>query len=177
MENLTEKDQAHLKHVLMLIGKRVVPTYFYHNKRIQYLKWQGNACRQTAMFVAAFLQAQYPNAIVKVLEGTFEDAFLGGHEHAYTYMKFNTNDTTGLLVDVGRVSYKCMVEFEYPEVLVGNLTSILTNYNRHSITQTNFKSDLNWESMLTITEYYTGKHYWQMFKEMKSLLDKYLASS
>lgn len=176
MKNLTEQEQTDLTHVLMLIGKRVVPTYFFRERKSEYLKWQGNACRQTAMFTAEFLQAQHPRAIVKLYDGNFEDPYHGNHDHAYVFMKFNEEDTTGVLVDVARVSYPCIVDFEYPEVLVTNLTSILSRLAKHTVVQTK-ATHVHWESMLESPEYYTHKPYWKVYKELIALTEKFLASS
>ena len=176
MKNLTEQQQANLSHTLMLIGKRVIPTYFFRARKSEYLKWQGNACRQTAMFVAEFLQAQYPKAVIKLYDGTFEDPYHGSREHAYVFMKLDEEDTTGVLVDVARVSYPCIVNFEYPEVLVTNLTSILSRLAQHTVVQTK-AVNVNWKAMLESPEYYTQKPYWEVYKELIALTEKFLASS
>ena len=176
MKKLNDQEKADLTHILMLIGKRVIPTYFYRQRKAEYLKWQGNACRQTAMFVAEFLGAQYPGSIVSLYDGLFRDDYNGEHEHAYVFVKFDKDDDTGLLVDVARVSYPCIVQFDYPEVLATNLSSTLTRLAQHPVIQTK-ATLINWNGMLGSPEYYTQKPYWEVYKELIALLEKYLASS
>lgn len=72
--------------------------------QVQYLKWGGNACRQTAIFGVKFLEKLLPTYQWEAWDGVFDDIVMGKpvkYNHAWIY---GEEKSTGkkLLVDLSR---------------------------------------------------------------------------
>lgn len=72
----------------------------------QYERWNGNACRQTAIFAHHFLENLLPNYEWTAWDGDFSDIVHGQrrkYNHAWNYGVDKANNK-GLLVDLSRVN-------------------------------------------------------------------------
>ena len=152
---MTKKEKATLTHLLQLGAKRVIPSHTQATNHEEFWKWQGNACRQTAFWVAFYLDKCYPGRKIDLYEGLFVDEVLGNHEHAYTYM-WPDGDEPGLLVDVSRITYPTIVDFrnELPEDL-SEYFQPHVDWDVHHIKSV----QVDWKKMLEAPEFYTGDTY------------------
>ena len=141
----------------MLLGKRIIPTFFHSRNTRLFEQWQYNACRQTAFVVAQYLSEipEFANRDIILYEGEFADEAFGIYDHAYVYVS-PYGDESGLLVDVARVSYPCFVRWvdEMPEDM-GVLLSEVAGWKVRELTRNEFY----WPSLLDEKEYYTGLPY------------------
>lgn len=73
---------------------------------IQYVRWNGNACRQTAVFGHHFLEKFLPDYTWSAWDGDFSDIYNGKrvkYNHAWNYGVDKKNNKA-LLVDLSRVN-------------------------------------------------------------------------
>lgn len=147
-----------LAHSLMLLGKRVVPTFFYEENTPLFKRWQYNACRQTAIVVCQYLSEidEFKEWDIKLYESHFFDEAFGQYDHAYVYMSSPVKGEQGLFVDVARVSYPCIVKWmdRLPDNL-GNMFGLLVNWRVDQIDRT----EIDWKEMIWEKEYYTNLPY------------------
>lgn len=117
----------------------------------EYEKWQGNLCRQTAIFGALILSTINNDVDWQVWDGIFEDIYCGKrvtYNHAWIFGK-DKNTGQRYLVDLSR---------NHKERLF-----IEVNSNRYPRDHEEYKdmrevsrNKLDWESMLSEKEYFTN---------------------
>lgn len=150
-----------------LLGKRIIPCYFYENNPSLFTKWQYNSCRQTAIttnFIFQQLLRDYKvtdKYTVESFDGNFSDPFFGEYNHAWVYCTHESDCNKNILIDVARVG--------------GNIGCIITPFN----TPTMFLEDtieLNRakleDELIFENEYYTSKPGYEVLKEILKLLNK-----
>lgn len=156
--NNTNKIQ--LTHSLMLLGKRIVPTFFNEYSPQRFKKWQYNACRQTAIVVAQYLSEldNFKDRDIQVWEGNFFDEALGQYDHAWVYIN-DTDNESGLFVDVSRVTYPCVVRWmDGMPSNIGEMFSLLADRRLGTVHELN-RIMVDWKPILEENEYYTGLPY------------------
>jgi hypothetical protein len=138
-----------------------IPTL--HNKfesrnPVLYNKWNGNACRQTAIFGIKFLEKLLPQYKWQAWDGEFKDFVYGKHvtyNHAWIYGK---NKDKNLLVDLSRVAQERLfievVENEYPK--------------EHPSYQHMVKQN---ESLINIKDCFRDREYYTMELSTRLLMD------
>jgi hypothetical protein len=118
---------------------------------IEYKKWGGNACRQTAIFGVKFLEKLLPTYNWEAWDGTFDDIVMGRavkYNHAWIY---GEEKSTGkkLLVDLSRNFHERLFLFvdvnDYPR----------DNPTYKDMIEINRKK-LNVKEAMKDLEYYTG---------------------
>jgi hypothetical protein len=112
------------KHVKFFMEHAFVPALHDLLKNanpLEYQKWGGNACRQTAIFGVKFLEKLLPTYKWEAWDGIFDDEVKGRkvqYNHAWI---FGTDNNTGkkLLVDLSRIFHERLFLFveknEYPK--------------------------------------------------------------
>jgi hypothetical protein len=101
---LTTKEQE-IKKIMEEVFVPVLHDILSKANPKEYEKWQGNACRQTALFSAKLLQEFLPEYQWSVWDGNFNDLILGQQrhfDHAWVY-GVNRSEGRRLLVDLARV--------------------------------------------------------------------------
>lgn len=135
---ISKRSQLELQHIFNLIGRRIVPCYFFTHNREEYLKWQFNACRQTGLICAYFLdqlaqninRCHNTNFNAQLYDGYFSDVYHKEYNHAWAFMSKGDDYAKGFLVDVARVTYPNIVvwdTFNDPEQIYRS--RILTSYD------------------------------------------------
>lgn len=94
---------------------------FKNANPVEYQRWGGNACRQTAIFGVKFLEKLLPTYKWEAWDGDFDDVVNGKpvkYNHAWIY---GIEESTGkkLLVDLSRIFHERLFLFvehnEYPK--------------------------------------------------------------
>lgn len=154
---MKREERILLAHSLMLLGKRVVPTYFNLKNPRLFKEWQYNACRQTAIVVCQYLSEidEFKEWNIKLYESHFWDEAFGQYDHAYVYMS-NPFEEQGLLVDVARVSYPCVVKWiDYLPEDLGQMFGEMVGWQVKQID----RNEIDWRELMDDKEYYTGLPY------------------
>jgi hypothetical protein len=166
---MNDNNKARLTHYLMLAGKRVVPAYFMNANEEKFWNWQANACRQTAMFTAYYLDMTFPDRKVHLYESKFQDVALGqDYEHAYVWVEPEGNEK-GIFVDVSRVSYPCAVEWWHG--MPDDLSTYWSNAVGRRVLQKD-RTEIEWQTMLLATEYYTDEPFMDVVKEIEGDMNR-----
>ena len=168
MENLANnEDYVKLRHVLSLLGKRIIPGYLYSKYPDTTLIWQWNSCRQTAMVVCYYLKyIVFPDRTVSMYEANFTDPILDDAVHAFCFLRPSEEDKYGLLIDVSRVSYPVIVE-RMTEMRDPGI--ILSNKMGYEIKMEKLV-ELDWRMLMEKTEYFSGERYINFCKKIVDLL-------
>lgn len=172
-ENSTPYDVYRLTHIFKLLGTRIIPTYFFTENPKEFVKWQFNACRQTALISAYFfrkLMQSYPSddIWVRVNDGEFQDKFTSWYNHAWMTASRLTS-TTIAFIDVARVSTYPIVEFQTPYYDPSSNSAGLHSCDTRCIKVTT----LDYFEMLKQSEYYTGKPGIEVCKDIEKMMHVY----
>lgn len=156
---MKREERILLAHSLMLLGKRVVPTFFNEYSPKRFKQWQYNACRQTAIVVCQYLSEidEFKEWNIQLYESHFWDEAFGQYDHAYVYMS-NPFLEQGLFVDVARVSYPCVVKWmNYLPEDLGQMFGETVGWQVKQIDRT----EIDWRELMdgNDKEYYTGLPY------------------
>lgn len=185
---ISNKSLFQLQHVFNLIGRRIVPCYFFTHNQQEFMRWQFNACRQTAIICAYFLDKlalrlnyiQARTFAVNAWDSNFSDTFNMTYNHAWAFMDSQENNThgnghsEGLFVDVARISYPTAVAWG-----INNPVDIFDKERMHPIstginfTEVGLRECLPWRTLLDEKEYYTSKRGWDICGEIEYLLNAY----
>lgn len=189
MTEISSTSLMKLQHIFNLIGRRIVPCYFFTHNRTEYLKWQFNACRQTGLICAYFLDklatninsCEPTNFNVQLYDGYFTSMFDKEYNHAWAFMSRGDEFAKGLLVDVARVTY--------PNLFVWNTINTPARLLEQSTTtpwdvasggedirifeDLKKRTRLDWYTMLDEKEYFTGKTGLEICKDIELLLQAY----
>ena len=174
---LSNQFKATLQHKLMLAGKRIIPTFFFENAPDMFVKWQFNACRQTAIWVCDYLSQldEFKGRTIGLYEGVFDDEMFGRYDHAYVYV-WPKDGEDGLFVDVSRVSIPCMVEWVKAENegldQFPNVELMVRRSCKWAVAMIS-EVGVDWNSILDQKEYYTNLEYRMVNKLISRALNLY----
>ena len=116
----------------------------------KYAKWNGNCCRQTAIYGAYMLEKFLPSYNWKVWCGEMDDIVNGKEVHYDHAWIFGSDGNKRLLVDLAR-NYR---ERLFMEVKTNSYPKDNEEYKNMVITS---REQLDWKKMLKEdNEYYTG---------------------
>jgi hypothetical protein len=188
---ISGKSLFRLQHVFNLIGRRIVPCYFFTYNHKEFMRWQFNACRQTAIICAYFLDQLAerinervhnihggPAFVASAWDSHFSSVFDAPYNHAWAFMdsqeSLNEQVSEGLFVDVSRITYPTLVQWGVndPERQFNNhpMTPL---QNSVVFTERGPRECLPWKDLLDEREYYTGKKGWEICRDIESLLNGY----
>lgn len=131
----------------------------------EYLKWQGNCCRQTAIIGSYFIDKHMPSYIVTAWEGNFNDILNGKpvtYDHAWIFAKDSRSDRR-LLIDLARTHKDCLW------MRVPSNRYLRTYYGYENMIEIS-RSQLDWRKICedeNETEYYTKLPTKQFIKELE----------
>ncbi|GAB6431319.1 hypothetical protein bcgnr5378_08160 [Bacillus cereus] len=147
---LTEKEQA----IGDYLQKTFIPflhTELQKGNPMEYRRWGGNACRQTAIFGQVLLEEVLPEYEWTAWDGNFTDSRNGErikYNHAWVHGKHKT-ERRGVLVDLARLDkerlFISVKENKYPR-----------NHPEYKNTRLLNKETLNVKEKLEEQEYYTN---------------------
>jgi hypothetical protein len=187
MNHISPKSLHQLQHIFNLIGRRILPCYFFNHNPKEMFRWQFNCCRQTALVCAYFLDKlaaslnfhHGTNYQAQAWDGNFKSVFDNPYNHAWAFLSSSVNNdpySAGLFVDVARISYPCMVKW-------GVINDPDFIYTQHEILHPTGRSivfmeinrvELDWKNLLTAeNEFYTSKPGTQICREIEHVLDLY----
>lgn len=102
---------AREEEVKRIMEERFIPAlhdFLERSNPSEYKKWQGNACRQTAVLAVPILEALLPEYKWTAWDGDFEDIVYGQkrtYNHAWVY-GVNRKEGRRLLVDLSRIHHE-----------------------------------------------------------------------
>jgi hypothetical protein len=180
-----------LQHVFNLIGRRIVPCYFFSHNHTEMLKWQFNACRQTSLICTYFLDQLADNintqegtviAQAQSWDGMFKDLYHEEYNHAWSYLEVKNSNKSypSMFVDVARVTFPCVFacnvvnqpDVVYQQYICLAKENIDLRGNEIGFVCTN-QVQMDWKTMLTEKEFYTGKTGTEICKDIEKLLNAY----
>lgn len=165
-----------LKHFLQILNERVLPSYFFINNANLYIQWQTNACTQSAIisayFIDKFLNKDELKYDVQVWHGDFEEidnkGDLSHYNHAWNFIKDVEDGYNNIVADFTS-SRKC---FHYNRSNDVAYCKKLQYKEYESFTKLTLlqKTQIDWKECLDTHEYYTKKKYSQIITEITPLL-------
>lgn len=140
-----------------------------------YIQWQTNACTQSAIisayFIDKFFNEKENRYDVQVWHGDFEEINNKGdllhYNHAWNYI-FHLEEELGLVADFTS-SRKCFHYSSINNVVECKkfLPSEIETFSKLTLLQ---KTQIDWKECLNTNEYYTKKKYSQIITEITPLL-------
>jgi hypothetical protein len=167
------RDAYRLTHIFKLLGSRIIPAYFFSQNPMEFVKWQFNACRQTALISAYFLKKllesnNSTHVQVRLWDGEFKDICTSWYNHAWITGSV-PGETYIVFIDVARVSTYPIVNFSTMYDNPVNNSEALKNCGTVMLKRT----PLNYDEMLTQSEYYTGKTGLEVCKDIEKMMHRY----
>jgi hypothetical protein len=138
-----------------IMEERFIPalhSFLERSNPAEYKKWQGNACRQTAVFAVPILEALLPDYKWTAWDGDFEDIVYGRevtYNHAWVY-GVNRKEGRRLLVDLSRIHHeRLFIEVDSNKYPKDHPSYIHMKELR--------RKEMDVQEMLDDTEYYSRK--------------------
>jgi len=168
----TEKDAEidarvlHLaNHVLCLLGKRILPIYFYSHNPEEMNRWQHNICRQAHILCYMYLYLWFGKDYdLSFYESIFEETVTKSrYDHSWVFLQHKRDDSLMYLCDVARVSEHIGLKrtaSNNPECFLKGSREITEERRRIDVENVYMVSN----------EYYTGKTVQEIFEEVTMLL-------
>lgn len=157
-----------LEFALNVFCKRILPAYFFAKNPAEFLKWQGNICKQAALLsvpvIKHFIGDEYT---VEAYEGFFESP-LGQYNHCWNYLVNNDDKTKNIICDfTSTINY-----FEY---CTENDPTLHLHSNEMQVVKPNkislFSVDkIDIAEQMSQNEYFTGQSSNEIIDETTNLL-------
>lgn len=164
-----------LKHFLQILNERVLPSYFFINNANLYIQWQTNACTQSAIisayFIDKFLNEKEEKYDVQVWHGDFEEIYkndITNYNHAWNFIINKQDEESNIVADFTSAR-KCFhySKFNHVTLCKDFELSEIKTFSKIRLLQ---KTQIDWKECLDTHEYYTKKKYSQIITEIAPLL-------
>lgn len=170
-----------------LLGKRIIPCYFYKKNPLEMIRWQFNACRQTAVIcgqIAAELLYKWGyNASkdpsvedagthqynIQLWDGIFADPAQGEYNHAWVFLQHNLCPEQDILIDVARVTRNIGVVQSDNEP-VRFLQDKFTGQDTEEL----HREPIPWDLVNHNSEYYTHMSAADIYRDIRAMMMMYL---
>jgi len=165
-----------LKHFLQILNERVLPSYFFINNANLYIQWQTNACTQSAIisayFIDKFLNKEGEKYDIQVWHGDFEEVDISNnvtnYNHAWNFIIDKQDDYNNIVADFTS-SRKCF-HYNRNNNVVECKKLQYKEYESFTNLKLLQKTQIDWKRCLDTHEYYTKKKYSQIITEITPLL-------
>jgi hypothetical protein len=177
-------DLLRLSFIMNLLGKRIIPCYFYKKNPLEVIKWQFNACRQTAVICAQVASellykwgyntdkdpdAEENQYRVQIWDGMFMDEVMGEYNHAWVFLEHKLDPDQDVLIDTARVSHNIGVKRS------GNSPAkFLCDELSDTATVELSRQEMSWKEVHAGNEYYTHMNATDIYRDIRSILNLYL---
>jgi hypothetical protein len=173
---ITDYDKHRLTTIFKLLGTRIIPTYFFSQNPKEMVKWQFNACRQTALLTAYFLKELIKsspnfnhNSTVRLWDGNFEDKYTPAYNHAWVTLEPDFKSRShhyAVILDLARMSTPVIVEWETVNENPMSHSEQLRDLNTYLVN----RSTMDYDEMLLQNEFYTGKTGIEICKDIEKMM-------
>lgn len=170
---MTAYDRYRLTHIFKLLGTRIIPAYFFNQNPMEFCKWQFNACRQTALLTAYFLNEllksfKHSSVDIRIWDGEFRDKFTPWYNHAWVTAS-PPNAPGQIFLDLARITTYPIIDWctylDLPEAVSVALSECGT--------KTLKMVPLDYQEMLKKPEFYTGKTGLEVCKDVEKMMLMY----